>query len=674
MMSNNSIPSTNTKSNALSSMVNPNQMNHYLGGSNSTIMKNNNGNPLPSSMNRSSNPSVNKTTQLYMGDLDPMWDESTIKQIWNSLGENNIVVKIITNSNMTSMGRNNPGYCFIEFSNYNNASNALLKNGLVIPGYNSKVLKLNWASMHTRSNGNTNCTANNNTSSNNSTNNDFSVFVGDLAPNVTEAQLFDLFINRYSSTIHAKIVYDQMTNVSKGYGFVRFNNSADQQRSLNEMQGVFLNGRSIRVSNTGHNQNRSNNNTNNSLNDPQHNRSRSNYNNTINNNNSNTNNYSNMTRSESLNFQNRDLNVSSSNTSNSISQFSYPVPQQPALNQFTDPNNTTVFIGGLSSLVSEGELRSYFQPFGTIVYVKIPVGKGCGFVQYVDRSAAETAISKMQGFPIGNSRIRLSWGRFAKQSAQVEHQQYHHQQQYQQQQQQQQHQQQQQQQQQSNSQQHTQPQHLIGQNQSQHQAHEPLLNRALQYQQQQPMIINPTYGYINNSTAITSLQNNVFGGPSVNQTYSMSFANLSKGVNTTSTSDLSQDSSLLLPGYQNLNFSTVPQPTGSNLDDLSRFKYSPPEENQHFQYNLMQSQGQTSMLQQQLQQQAQQQAQQAQQQSLQQSQQQLPQLHQTISNQNTNQNTSNQPQLSVQDNNLFVKNNEAALDRLEKGSNAFIFA
>ena len=87
----------------------------------------------------------------------------------------------------------------------------------------------------------------------------------------------------------------------------------------------------------------------------------------------------------------------------------YGSPQP--MNQFTDPNNTTVFVGGLSGYVTEDELRSFFQGFGEITYVKIPPGKGCGFVQFVQRHAAEMAINQMQGYPIGNSRVRLSWGR-----------------------------------------------------------------------------------------------------------------------------------------------------------------------------------------------------------------------------------------------------------------------
>lgn len=41
----------------------------------------------------------------------------------------------------------------------------------------------------------------------------------------------------------------------------------------------------------------------------------------------------------------------------------------------------------------------------------MPVGKHCGFVQFVRKADAERAIEQMQAFPIGGSRIRLSWGR-----------------------------------------------------------------------------------------------------------------------------------------------------------------------------------------------------------------------------------------------------------------------
>lgn len=53
----------------------------------------------------------------------------------------------------------------------------------------------------------------------------------------------------------------------------------------------------------------------------------------------------------------------------------------------------------------------FWFPDLSILEVKVPVGKHCGFVQFVHKGHAERAIERMQGFPIGGSRIRLSWGR-----------------------------------------------------------------------------------------------------------------------------------------------------------------------------------------------------------------------------------------------------------------------
>lgn len=44
-----------------------------------------------------------------------------------------------------------------------------------------------------------------------------------------------------------------------------------------------------------------------------------------------------------------------------------------------------IFVGGLDSDISDEDLRQPFLQFGDVVSVKIPVGKGCGFVQFADR-------------------------------------------------------------------------------------------------------------------------------------------------------------------------------------------------------------------------------------------------------------------------------------------------
>ena len=195
----------------------------------------------------------------------------------------------------------------------------------------------------------------------------------------------NLFQARFASCKSAKIMTDNQTGQSRGYGFVRFSSEADQQRALVDMQGVFCGNRPMRISaatpksRTPHNGYPGN---------------------------------------KAVMYGGGGGGVGGGQQMWGMGHLNAPAPYPSApfspasqMNQFTDPNNTTVFVGGLSGYVTEDELRSFFQGFGDITYVKIPPGKGCGFVQFVHRHAAEMAINQMQGYPIGNSRVRLSWGR-----------------------------------------------------------------------------------------------------------------------------------------------------------------------------------------------------------------------------------------------------------------------
>lgn len=200
---------------------------------------------------------------------------------------------------------------------------------------------------------------------------EYSIFVGDLGPEVTEFVLVSLFQNKFPSCKSAKIMTDPITGMSRGYGFVRFADESDQQRALTEMQGVYCGNRPMRIS------------TATPKNKP--------------------------AVGPNMGGGNMGGGPMNMYQMGAPAMGYYGAPQP--MNQFTDPNNTTVFVGGLSGYVTEDELRSFFQGFGEITYVKIPPGKGCGFVQFVQRHAAEMAINQMQGYPIGNSRVRLSWGR-----------------------------------------------------------------------------------------------------------------------------------------------------------------------------------------------------------------------------------------------------------------------
>ncbi|POR36272.1 Putative RNA-binding protein C23E6.01c [Tolypocladium paradoxum] len=304
-------------------------------------------------------------TTLWMGELEPWMDENFIKGVFLSSAGETVNVKVIRDKNS-----GNAGYCFVEFTSPDAATKALGLNGTAVPN-SSRQFKLNWASggglVDRRDDRGP----------------EYSIFVGDLGPEVNEYVLVSLFQARFPSCKSAKIMTDAMSGQSRGYGFVRFSDENDQQRALVEMQGVYCGNRPMRIS-----------------------------------------------TATPKNRGNQGFGGPGGPQGGAGPMMGGGMPQQqmwaggmqagfpyggynPAtqMNQFTDPNNTTVFVGGLSGYVTEDELRSFFQGFGEITYVKIPPGKGCGFVQFVHRHAAEMAINQMQGYPIGNSRVRLSWGR-----------------------------------------------------------------------------------------------------------------------------------------------------------------------------------------------------------------------------------------------------------------------
>ncbi|USP79223.1 mrna binding post-transcriptional regulator [Curvularia clavata] len=316
-------------------------------------------------------------TTLWMGELEPWIDENFVRSIWYNMGET-VNVKMIRDK----FSGSNAGYCFVDFASPDAAAKALNLNGQLIPNSN-RPFKLNWASgggladrRQVLSSTSPNAMIANTQQSRDERGPEFSIFVGDLGPEVTEFVLVQLFQNKYPSTKSAKIMSDPISGMSRGYGFVRFASEEDQQKALTEMQGVYCGNRPMRISTA-----------------------------TPKNKSGGPGGPGGMGMPQGAGGPGMGMYSMGAPPMGNY----YGAPQP--MNQFTDPNNTTVFVGGLSGYVTEDELRSFFQGFGEITYVKIPPGKGCGFVQFVQRHAAEMAINQMQGYPIGNSRVRLSWGR-----------------------------------------------------------------------------------------------------------------------------------------------------------------------------------------------------------------------------------------------------------------------
>ncbi|GJJ07050.1 hypothetical protein Clacol_001249 [Clathrus columnatus] len=500
-------------------------------------------------------PSDPESNTLCMSNLEPWMDHEYASQVVQLMGWDRTASSINTNSNNPNIQSNpvtvkippstsdtipqpnNPGYCLITFPTAAQAASVLASlhslNSKSTPGApllmpnSSRPFNLQWASPTQLSQAFTlpfpsstsNSLINNLSLSNNSSlssqgpQKEYSIFVGDLAPETSNSDLVAVFrnpvlglrndrepkfIRPFYSCKSAKIMSDPVTGVSRGYGFVRFTDEADQQRALIEMHGLYCLSRPMRVSpatakfkpnainngTSGHVEKTSE--TTESANGkPPLVRSvsspvaiinagsptSSNVNHTgsklSNSNGSNTPEQSSATTpnpeqppviqiTPQILAQIKELAaegpkpqvkewdlahiqqmVTLGNLENTAPQYQYPTslysnglldeawnhqvqarailgnligPNGEQLTS-TDPYNTTVFVGGLSPLISEETLRTFFAPFGDIHYVKVPLGKHCGFVQFVRKADAERAIDRMQGFPIGGSRIRLSWGR-----------------------------------------------------------------------------------------------------------------------------------------------------------------------------------------------------------------------------------------------------------------------
>jgi len=76
--------------------------------------------------------------------------------------------------------------------------------------------------------------------------NDFRIFCGDLGNEVSDELLAKAF-RKYSSFQKAKVVRDNRTNKSKGYGFVSFKHQDDFIRACREMDGKYVGNRPIKL-------------------------------------------------------------------------------------------------------------------------------------------------------------------------------------------------------------------------------------------------------------------------------------------------------------------------------------------------------------------------------------------------------------------------------------------
>lgn len=380
---------------------------------------------------------------LWMGDLDPWLDEGAIVDLWWQILQKKVTVKIIkpkASKPDNIQGLSHSGYCFVEFETFEDAQQALALNGQLLPDIampsqqqfpnnpdnQKKYFRLNWASGATLSAPIVQTP-------------EYSLFVGDLSASTTEAHLLAFFQKSFPTSVKTvRVMTDPVSGKSRCFGFVRFTDELERQRALVEIHGAWFGGRPLRVAlATPRNANgklRYPNNASPNFYHPDQNQQMFIPPNAMAMGGSPFGFYGNpqmhpppphpghthsqaypeagaamMMPSPNEFADEHDANMGNNANQNANHARSPNVAQQG--HPFSDPNNTTVFVGGLSSEVMEQTLFTLFKPFGIIQQVKIPPGKNCGFIKYSSREEAEEAIAAMQGFIIGGNRVRLSWGR-----------------------------------------------------------------------------------------------------------------------------------------------------------------------------------------------------------------------------------------------------------------------
>lgn len=280
---------------------------------------------------------------VWVGDLLHWMDETYLHTCFSHTGQV-VNVKVIRNKQTGQ----SEGYGFVEFYSRAAAEKVLQSySGSIMPN-TEQPFRLNWA---TFSAGDRRTEAGS----------DLSIFVGDLAPDVTDSMLQETFSSKYSSVKGAKVIIDSNSGRSKGYGFVRFGDENERSRAMTEMNGVYCSSRPMRI-------------------DVATPKKASGY---------------------QQQYSSQALVLAGGHASNG----------GRIQGSDGESNNATIFVGALDSDVSDEDLREPFSQFGEIVSVKIPAGKGCGFVQFANRNNAEDALQKLQGTVIGKQTVRLSWGR-----------------------------------------------------------------------------------------------------------------------------------------------------------------------------------------------------------------------------------------------------------------------
>ncbi|CAA0833887.1 Oligouridylate-binding protein 1C [Striga hermonthica] len=195
----------------------------------------------------------------------------------------------------------------------------------------------------------------------------FNIFVGDLSPEVTDATLYACF-SVYPSCSDARVMWDQKTGRSRGFGFVSYRNQQDAQNAINDLNGKWLGSRQLRCnwatkSASG-------------LGDD-------------------------LPNSDSKNI----VELTNGTSEDGLAKKNEDTPEN-------NPQYTTVYVGNLTPEVTSADLHRHFHALraGTIEDIRIQRDKGFGFVRYSNHAEAALAIQMGNSHLFYGKPIKCSWG------------------------------------------------------------------------------------------------------------------------------------------------------------------------------------------------------------------------------------------------------------------------
>ncbi|CAN1136269.1 Oligouridylate-binding protein 1 [Linum perenne] len=156
---------------------------------------------------------------VYVGNIHPSVTEPLLQQVFSSTGPIE-GCKLIR--------KEKSSYGFVDYFDRRCAAHAILTlNGRPLFG---QPIKVNWAYA---------------SSQREDTSGHYNIFVGDLSPEITDATLYACF-SSYPTCSDARVMWDQKTGRSRGFGFVSFRSQQDAQSAINDLNGKWLGSRQIR--------------------------------------------------------------------------------------------------------------------------------------------------------------------------------------------------------------------------------------------------------------------------------------------------------------------------------------------------------------------------------------------------------------------------------------------